>query len=368
MPITGNKGEWSEIYTLFKLLGEGKIYAGDQCLNKIEDLFYPIIMILRQEKDGAFNYSLEGKDVVIQSPKGNELLRMPADVFAQEAEKLLIEIKGTSKGKGAFAIPNTEAFMNSVHCSSLKAKSTDKTDIRIVLHDCRTKMDSELGFSIKSQLGNGSTLLNASKATNFNFKIVGAEFTDDEISRINAIGGKEKDKKKVIKRVQAIKDKGATFVFDKVDNDTFRTNLAMLDGDLAVVLAHFLLEQFNCDSNMLRVMTERVAGINPLHYSLKHANTFYAYKIKHLLTSTALGMMPSKEWDGKFDANGGYIVVKSDGELLCYHFYDRNRFEDYLFYNAYLERSSTTRHEYASIIKENDGSLSFKLNLQIRFK
>lgn len=50
MALTGNKGEWSEIYTLFKLLGDGVVYAGDQNLNKIQDLFYPIIMILRQEK------------------------------------------------------------------------------------------------------------------------------------------------------------------------------------------------------------------------------------------------------------------------------------------------------------------------------
>ena len=47
MALTGNKGEWSEVYTLLKLLGEGKVYAGDHNLNKIQDLFYPIIMILR---------------------------------------------------------------------------------------------------------------------------------------------------------------------------------------------------------------------------------------------------------------------------------------------------------------------------------
>jgi len=29
MPLTGNKGEWSEIYALFRLLGEGKVHAGD---------------------------------------------------------------------------------------------------------------------------------------------------------------------------------------------------------------------------------------------------------------------------------------------------------------------------------------------------
>ena len=78
MALTGNKGEWSEIYTLLKLLGEGKVYAGDQNLNKIQDLFYPIIMILRQEKDGSFNYKLHDKDVVIQTPEGNELLRIQA--------------------------------------------------------------------------------------------------------------------------------------------------------------------------------------------------------------------------------------------------------------------------------------------------
>ena len=39
MAITGNKGEWSEIYALFKLLGEKQVYAGDGNLNKIEDLF-----------------------------------------------------------------------------------------------------------------------------------------------------------------------------------------------------------------------------------------------------------------------------------------------------------------------------------------
>lgn len=69
MALTGNKGEWSEIYTLLKLLGEGKVYAGDQNLNKIQDLFYPIIMILRQEKDGNYNYRLQDKDVVIQTPQ-----------------------------------------------------------------------------------------------------------------------------------------------------------------------------------------------------------------------------------------------------------------------------------------------------------
>ena len=33
--ITGNKGEWSEIYALFKLLGDKQLFAGDEHLNKM---------------------------------------------------------------------------------------------------------------------------------------------------------------------------------------------------------------------------------------------------------------------------------------------------------------------------------------------
>jgi hypothetical protein len=45
--LTGNKGEWSEIYALFKLLGDKNLFAGDADLKKVENLFYPIIKIIR---------------------------------------------------------------------------------------------------------------------------------------------------------------------------------------------------------------------------------------------------------------------------------------------------------------------------------
>ena len=330
--------------------------------NKIQDLFYPIIMILRQEKEGNFNYKLQDKDVVIQTPEGEELLRIPALVFLSEAEKLL---KAISEHNGSFDIPQIESFLNSIYCYSLKAKSSDKTDIKIILHDRRTKMNSEMGFSIKSQLGGDSTLLNANKATNFNFKIEGAILSDEDIANINSINP---SRDKVIKRVDAIRKKGGILVFDKVDNSTFRNNLVMLDGDLPAIIAHLLLEQLNTGVSTLKELAKILTETNPLKYDVSQASPFYGYKIKHLLTSTALGMMPATAWNGQFDANGGYLVVKKDGEILCYHFYDRNRFEDYLFSNAYLERSSTSRHEYASIIKEEDGTLSLKLNFQVRLK
>ena len=51
--LTGNKGEWSEIYVLFKLLAEGKLYAADEHLRKLENLFFPIFKVVRSEAQSS---------------------------------------------------------------------------------------------------------------------------------------------------------------------------------------------------------------------------------------------------------------------------------------------------------------------------
>ena len=333
---------------------------GDETL--IQDLFYPIIRILREKKATCFNESLEEKEIVLQTPNEEELLRLPAETFLTEAEKLLSYIKSE---KGVFSVPTIDSFLNSIHCHSMKASSSKKTDIQIVLHDYRTKINSEMGFSIKSHLGADSTLLNASIATNFTYKVKGIVLSKKEIEEINAL---DSSRKKVIERVERIKEKGGHFLFDKVENDTFRNNLILIDSNMPAIIAHLLLEQFDSNSSKIQDLIIRLTESNPLNYDIKQQSLFYEYKIKQFLTSAALGMMPTMSWDGRYDANGGYLVIKKDGEIVCYHFYDKNRFEDYLFSNTYLERSSTTRHKYATLIKEEDGSLSFKLNLQIRLK
>jgi hypothetical protein len=103
---------------------------------------------------------------------------------------------------------------------------------------------------------------------------------------------------------------------------------------------------------------------NPLKFPRKG---LYEYKMKKFLCSVALGMNPSKEWDGHDEANGGYIIVTTDGDVLAYHIYNRDFFESYLLKNTKFEHGSSSRHKYASIYKE-DGKMYIKLNLQIRFK
>lgn len=356
--ITGNKGEWSEIYALFKLLGDKQLFTGDADLNKVEEIFYPIIKIIRNESGGNFEYQLDGDLVIITG--GLETLRIPVITFSQQAVKLLAKIKGST---GSFNIPEVEAFMTSINCQSLKAKATSKTDIRIVIHDQRINQNAELGFSIKSQLGGEATLLNAGKTTNFVYKIENFTPTPTQIQAINEI----ETRSKIKDRIEQIKNLGGNLNYVTLENDIFKNNLVLIDSLLPNILSEILKSFFTSNLSTIAHLSENVNAVNPLEYDNQFAHTFYEYKIKRFLTDVALGMMPSKVWTGIYDATGGYLVVKENGEILCYHIYNRNQFEDYLFVNTKLETASSTRHEFGKIYQQN-GEFYFKLNLQIRFK
>lgn len=356
--ITGNKGEWSEIYALFKLLGDKQLFAGDADLNKVEELFYPIIKIIRNESGGRFEYELNGDLVIVSG--GKEKLRIPVKTFKEQSVKLLTKIKGST---GAFSIPEVEEFMKSINCQTLKAKSTSKTDIRIVIHDQRINQTAELGFSIKSHLGGEATLLNAGKTTNFIFQILGYKPTTAEIEAINKIDTKSKIKD----RIESIKNAGGKLKFVTLEQDVFKNNLVLIDSLLPNIIAEILKTFFTTTLSSTKDLTDSVNKSNPLNYDNQFAHTFYEYKVKRFLTDVALGMTPSKVWTGIYDATGGYLIVKENGDILCYHIYNRNQFEDYLFANTKLETASSTRHEFGKLYEDN-GQIYFKLNLQIRFK
>ncbi|MDD2345024.1 MAG: HpaII family restriction endonuclease [Bacteroidales bacterium] len=356
--ISGNKGEWSEIYALFKLLGDKQLIAGDADLNKVEELFYPIIKIIRNERCGSFEYSLNDDLVIITG--GEEELRIPVKTFIDQSVILLAKIK---ESKSTFSIPEIEEFMTAVNCHTLKAKSSSKTDIRIVIHDQKINQTAELGFSIKSQLGGEATLLNAGKTTNFIYRIDNFNPTAVELSEINEIDTRSKIKDRIV----AINEKGGSLTFISLEQNVFKNNLILIDSLLPNILAEIIKTFFTSNLSSIEDLTYNINEINPLNYDTQFAHTFYDYKIKRFLTDVALGMTPSKVWTGIYDATGGYLIVKENGDILCYHIYNRNQFEDYLFANTKLETASSKRHEFGKIYQEN-GRFFFKLNLQIRFK
>lgn len=132
------------------------------------------------------------------------------------------------------------------------------------------------------------------------------------------------------------------------------------------ILAEVIKQFFTSNLSTISALTDEIRSKNPLGYDTQFSHTFYEYKIKRFLTDVALGMIPSKVWGGIYDTTGGFLIVKEDGEILCYHIYNRNQFDDYLFHNTKLETASSTRHNFGKILSEGE-NLYFKLNLQIRF-
>ena len=358
MAITGNKGEWSEIYTLFRLLGEGKVHAGDANLNKL-NLYYPILNIIREESKRYEYKPNQDTHIVVIDEEGHEFARISMDKFMSESVSLLNAIKETNQR--AFAVPSAECFMGKIGCSKLKAPSRDKADIHIVIHDLRTNMTPMLGFSIKSQLGSASTLLNATEATNIRYQIVGKKMSDAELLEINNIEDH-------LPRMKALLDRGYKLQYSDIEHKTFKNNLLFLDTCMPEVIAKCLI----CDSmpnstSRIKDSVEVVAEQNPFGFTGSDVVAFYEHKMKVLLLDAALGMTPAKEWKGRYDANGGYLVVRRDGEIVCYHFYNRNDVEDYLYNNTRFERGSRSRHHFGSLYRGDDGKVYIKLNLQIRF-
>ncbi len=354
--ITGNKGEWSELYVLLYLLGTGRLYAANEKVQRIQDVYFPILKIMRDDSRGKVDYLINGETEVEIFINGESTGKLPSENFKKEADHLYHAIElGTNR---AFPIDRTEAFMQRIMAYRLAAPSSDKTDITLQVHDIHTGYDPIMGFSIKSELGNPPTLLNASGATNFIYEISG--ISDADMEHINAIDTRTK----ILDRINAIYELGGCIEYSHASNSIFSMNLMLIDSRMEEIIAAMLLYSYRNNEVDCTELLHHLDTENPLGFP---RDGFYTYKFKKLLSAIALGMKPSALWDGIDEANGGYIIVSSSGDVLAYHLYNRNFFEQYLLDNTRLERASTSRHGYATVYKDDEKHF-INLNLQIRFK
>ena len=146
------------------MLADGKLHAANADLSLNPTSYYPIVKIIRQQKSFTFEYVLDDTNVSISKSDENAVLRtIGRDELASAAADLLSAI---SQAKATFEVPAVEEILNQCEITSLKEPHSDKGDISLVAHDSHVNKDIGFSFSIKSQLGAASSLLNASGATN----------------------------------------------------------------------------------------------------------------------------------------------------------------------------------------------------------
>jgi site-specific DNA-cytosine methylase len=198
-------------------------------------------------------------------------------------------------------------------------------------------------ISVKSHLGSPPTLLNASSATNFIFKIDGLNPTMDSVEQMGS------SKNKVQDYIKHLKTQGATFTFLKCENANYEANLRKIDTCMPEMLANLLLKYYQGEGARLSslVITEQEQC-----------------RFKDYLRAVLLGMFPTKAWDGNLSANGALIIDKQ-GDRVLYHVIKESYLKEYLFSHVKLDTPSTTRHRFGSLYTEGNQHY-FKLNLQLR--
>ena len=356
----GNKWEWSEVYTLLRILADVKVYMADSELNKLEDVYLPIIKTIREgTKDEIKEYiAVEMITIYINGVKVKEL---SATEFESESVNLLNEIK-SKDSMGAFHVESTQNLKDKILCYKLFAPVG--SDIAVQIINVNTGQSPAVGFLVKSELASSPILLNAGKATNFIYKIVHNH--PDLVREANEIykvsGGK--NHADVRGRINKIIKESGTLKYQKMNNRVFEDNLVLIDSNMDRIIAETLLYFYKDGISNCNEMVKKLEQENPMNYG--NVNV-YKYKFKKFLTAVALGMKPATVWDGLDEGTGGYIIAIKEGNVLAYHIYNRNYFEEYLLSNTKYETASTSRHDFGEVYSEN-GEDSIKLNLQVRFR
>ncbi|MHC8949611.1 HpaII family restriction endonuclease [Sphingobacterium hungaricum] len=384
MRLKGNKGEWSELYVLLKLISDGKLFQSDIELNKDNENVYEVISAFKDE----FNYKLNFfRDSDIQIYQVNEDSKKIHEITLLELSEINSKLlSGILNGKGkAFEILEINSFLEQCKITKIKADTTTKADIRLKIYDYRLAKESNLGFSIKSFLGDNSTLFNTGPGNNFIYKITNNHSKKLDVSFFNKETYKPSGRKsKIAERIQKLTDLRYELSFKEIESKQLWRNLKMIDGDLPEILSYSLFYRWFYEKKTLKEISNILEEQDPLNFyeGTRCEQRLYEYKIKRFLTESAMGMTSEKPWFGEYDAFGGVIVVKEDGDIVCFHVYDFNLFRNYLINNTIFEQASTgeseqnpgtkridkkTKKYFYGWLYENEG-LELKINLQVRFK
>ncbi len=385
--LSGNVGEWSEIYVFFRLLASGKMNVADSNLTSIPTEFYKILSILRKESESENQYLRADDRIIIKVENAVsgflEEFTMSVEEFKRNADLLLDKLQN-QRGRSA-SYPKIQSFMEDIKISSIKDIG-HKRDITIAIEDYHNGMPQILGFSIKSFIGKESTLFNPASGTNFIYRVDFPDGVVVDCDKFNAVTYNGKPGK-IAARLAKIEELGGSIHFDRVQSNCLRQNLRIIDGELPDILANALLIKYRLSDSSWPEIIKELNRSNPLDYRINGDCPIYEIKIARFLQDVAMGMTPETPWNGFYDADGGQIIVKKDGDIVCYHIYELNRFRKYLINSTCLEQPSTgedgqnpghirldpksgkpKKPFLFGWLYEEDGNYFLKINLQVRFK
>jgi hypothetical protein len=349
---TQNKSEWSETYCIIKILSCGNLKLCDSKLGETGETIKILGGYLGSKKEHT-GFSINENHVLLQINEEN-IIR--DNSFFLKLEKNILSSLNQKQGN-TFSIEEVNGFFESLGINKIKSSSLSKSDLLLLIDDKSIIDSCASEFSIKSFLASNPTLVNASKATNFRYKVLNIK--TDEFQKYQAENLRSK---RLVRKIQQGK---CDLKFDGIDSNIFRDNLFLIDTNMPYILSEALKIYYSSSKKFVSEIAAEIKKNNP--FSLDNLS-IYENKLKDYLFYSSVGIFPDKVWNGLSSVDGGCIIVCNDGDLKTFYIIRKNYLEyyrDFLFHTSYFDTASNTRHKFGSIYIEND-IFYLKLNLQIR--
>lgn len=355
--LEATRREANELFTLFTLLGEGSIACGDAQGHPAASV--PIACIHRHEHDGMRRYIIGETEVHVQGEKVDE--HFPREDFRQAAMLLR---QAMAQGTSPVDISELEGFLDALAIYDMEAQTEDRTDMHLQLWSLQGPM---VGVRVQSRLCGYLPLLDGGRTANIKYEQTGIRFSSPAVHKINWTEQPE-NVAEVARRILYIESLGGVLKYADVADKVFKSNLLLIDTNLPRILAT-MLRSLHLDGTarmdeLVSVLEEK----NPLKVKdeLVHKHGFYRHKVQQLLLASAWGMRPAKQWNGRWSAVTGYVMVDAQGGMLLYSRLEEQVFADYLLTHTRLEKGLPDDDKYGYLEREN-GAYYLKLNLKIGF-
>lgn len=385
-----NIGEVSELYAFAYLIGRRVISVVDGDLNPLGNTiqFLKLYRKCKTEKENVdvfteYDIDRDVKTVRISLPDPETGDRVEFFVPRERIKELSDDLRERIKqatNKPKKPIYDDDAILaellTTLRAESISAKANDKTDFGGLITSGNGYGSHTLGFSVKSQMGSNSSLINASKThTQAKFEIHdhGKPVTDPE--KIKSIVDCGLTGSKLFRFLAS---EGLKLEFQCFESPIMTYNLNMIDSSAPEILALMMTQRYLMEStySSLDKVVEHISSdvmVDSYPFLRKYGETTsdrivaLKYKVKNILIAFAMGATPGTKWDGLDATTGGFLVVKKDGEVVCLELFTRNAIGHYLITKTSFEAPSTNRHGGGMFVDGN-GVLCINVQLQVRFK
>lgn len=367
--LSGNLGEWSEVYALLDVLVNREIRGTSPISGAIDFFHYEVPDARRTvgDKEAVITHTLSSS--VSNSLSHDEMPYAELTTIRDSVRAaMMAHDKKKSPKKGALTIPAATPFTKFLGISTLKAGSDKKTDIELGIRDPTSNMVVVSKFSIKSLVGDSPTLLNASQATNFVYDVHGID--RDQIEALNAIV----DKGIWLKlRLRKLQEMGGSLKYNTVWNrrhetsatSPFHENLRMIDSHMPEIMGEALLQWKLHGVTRLEDVAQCLVVPLAKNHGLTLTKSQIRFKLACLLEASALGMKPDKVWDGEYEVSDGILVVEENFSTRLIRTRTHDEFREGLMVATSFEGASGHKHKFGDFYLES-GQVKIKLGLQIR--